>query len=359
MAVFIRTRLPEYGNPFYNTTWAGGVSSCILGNSGHSTGCGRFAGLNVLPNCVGMATGAFNETYHKTLYPGNKPKFYFHINGNAKTALSTASGISALKKYVVYDRKARPTLGSIMSWGTTRYGHVAYVYKIIDNNTVGTIESNYFSAPAVTIRTRSRHPNGTWTTSGGMTYLGHVRNPAVDPDLTNMGDVPDSSEEAYVISITEKGNSLDDSGKIHVEIFAGGFSVQGNVKITMYYTFGSTKAEVESLKLDNAQYSVNCSVKEGATHTFILDDEPSYKYIGIILKQEYTQKSGKAVVKERPLFIKELEVPEFIPGGSIIGPNGPQIAVPYIFVNGIWRRAQPRIYLDGKWQYTGTLNEPK
>ena len=56
--VWLRTSRPESGNPYYNTKSNGGYSTCIVGQP-------TVSGLNVLCNCVGLADGAFNETYVK------------------------------------------------------------------------------------------------------------------------------------------------------------------------------------------------------------------------------------------------------------------------------------------------------
>ena len=47
--------IPAAGDPYYNTIKTGGYNPCILGNPQR-----REKNLNVLPNCVGYATGRFN-----------------------------------------------------------------------------------------------------------------------------------------------------------------------------------------------------------------------------------------------------------------------------------------------------------
>ena len=167
MSLFIRNSEPEYGNKFYNTKGNGGYSSCCKGNSKNKYNKGPIAGLNVLPNCVGFASGAFNET---VAIARNDYREHYVLNRNAERFIEIASkqglrcirignyGPSDNRNYVTLSSAENhvPPVGSIMVWrvgsddyrngsngGSDGAGHVAYVCKVIDNNNVEICESNW------------------------------------------------------------------------------------------------------------------------------------------------------------------------------------------------------------------------
>lgn len=154
----MRTSLPEKGNKFYNTKSQGGYSYCIVGKP-------TCDGLNVLANCVGYASGRFNEIIGKMAYP--------YLNCNAEDFIVRGKSLG-LK---VSDK---PTLAGIMVWEGkgSLAGHVAVVEKIIDENTIYTSESGYESAYFWN-STRKRG-NGNWGAGSNYKYIGCLINPSVN-----------------------------------------------------------------------------------------------------------------------------------------------------------------------------------
>ena len=131
---------------YYIRKKEGGWSPCIEGNSKY--GLRPFPG-SVLPNCVGWATGRFNEKMQlgACKYLGNR-------NAKEFTIFAKQQGLK------IGDA---PALGACMVWGGSGEGHVAIVEEIIDNDTVITSESgwNYRAQPIIRKLTRKRG-SGSW-----------------------------------------------------------------------------------------------------------------------------------------------------------------------------------------------------
>lgn len=127
---WVRTKSPideEPANKFYVRRANGGYSGCINGNPKHKT-------LNVLNNCVGLANGAFNETYCRNKQLTN-PDFpdgqYYELTCNAnqfikkcKNSYSKKSGNREAIKVIEpgdpeYDKA--PPVGSLIVWGDSWY----------------------------------------------------------------------------------------------------------------------------------------------------------------------------------------------------------------------------------------------
>lgn len=154
--------LPSSGNPYYNTKSSGGYNPCILGNPKN-----RNKGLNVLPNCVGYATGRFNEIggYGSCKYLGN-------TNAANFIDLARKQGLLVTQ---------RPTLGGCMVWkgGSTAEGHVAIV-ELDMGNTIMTSESEYYGKQfTIYRRFGSDWRDGCYWMGNSYTYLGCIVNPAV------------------------------------------------------------------------------------------------------------------------------------------------------------------------------------
>ena len=159
----IRTKIPEKGNKFYNTTGAGGYSHCIVGKPTQK-------GLNVLDNCVGWACGRFNEVYSElTGYQGMK---YWQLNCNAEDFIKRGKNIG-LKAV------SEPVAGGIMVWEGkgSLVGHVAFVEMKNSGSQVYTSESGYGNF-AFANYTRNKG-NGNWGLGSSYKYLGCLVNPAI------------------------------------------------------------------------------------------------------------------------------------------------------------------------------------
>ena len=115
--------MPSSGDPYYNTKRTGGFNPCILGNPQR-----RVKYLNVLPNCVGYATGRFNFIYHSIL-GGSGCQYLGNTNAARYIELAKKQGLQISED---------PTLGGCMVWkgGHTNEGHVAIVELMRDGKIV-------------------------------------------------------------------------------------------------------------------------------------------------------------------------------------------------------------------------------
>lgn len=160
---------PSKGNPYYNTKDAGGYSPCIKGNPDR-----RVQGLNVLANCVGWATGRFNEIggYKECRYLGNTNAANF-----AHLAQKQGLKISPV-----------PVLGGCMVWkgGATGEGHVAIV-EILKEGEITTSESEYYGKAFVNYIRRKGDGNwrsGCYWMGSSYKFIGCIVNPAIGEDMT-------------------------------------------------------------------------------------------------------------------------------------------------------------------------------
>lgn len=366
----IRTCKPEPGNVFYNTG-SKGISTCRYGNTDNNWFKGQLPGLNVLPNCVGFASGAFNETFNSVVNPNGIPKFYFSgLNCGAAGFIDRAKTLSAcgysLKNYIL-PKTATPTVGGIMVWGAN---HVAYVYKVVDQNTVFTLESNWkLGKPFIRFSDGSdkrpddmynglprRRGTGNWGISN---YLGCIANPVVtDASTLEYISSPPLHGEPYVATIEEK--VIDGVDTIRLAINPGGSSDKP-ITLTTYYVFNEdiNKLSEEYIKNKDNSSNLNIRVENNAVKNtaFYVDIEDSifYKKIGVILKQEQqvdSTGSKKTVFSEKIMF--NLEAPDIIAGAGICDSEGNTAPTQeYIYHNGVWRKARPFIYHNKEWWPVG------
>ena len=162
MAYIPCTKIPEKGNPYFNTTDNGGYSTAIVGKP-------TCPGLNVLSNCVGWAFGRFNMVANNKkmslLSPVEAEDFMDHI-GNCKTG-------------------QMPKLGACMVWqkGPKDHsgGHVCIVEKVVSATEVITSESGYKNPNYWYSKDRKKGSNGRWGQDGNYTFVCFIYNPAV-PD---------------------------------------------------------------------------------------------------------------------------------------------------------------------------------
>lgn len=124
----------------------GGYSPCIPGNNQY--GLRPFEG-STLPNCVAAAVGAYNIKAGET----DNCKWLGNTNAVNFTKYVEQQGLASGQD---------PVEGACMVWGHNE-GHVAVVDKVIDNDTVITIESgwSYKSEPLLRNITRKRG-SGKW-----------------------------------------------------------------------------------------------------------------------------------------------------------------------------------------------------
>lgn len=154
----IRTSKPGAGNKNYITTGAGGWNTCI-------TGYPQDRECNVLANCVGYASGRFNEIINTSR--GSSGCTYKTLNCNAENFVerAVAAGLST---------GSVPRVGAIMCWqkgslaSSDGAGHVAIVEKVYSNSSVYTSESGY-GGSAFWNSTRS-NSNGRWGIGAGYSF---------------------------------------------------------------------------------------------------------------------------------------------------------------------------------------------
>ncbi len=131
----IRTSKPGKGNKNYIRTATGGWNTCIQGKPTDSE-------CNVLANCVGYASGRFNEIINEARKTTGCT--YKTLNCNAENWVERA-------KSVGLKTGSTPKVGAIMCWqkGTLASqdgaGHVCIVEKVYSNSSVYTSESGYNS----------------------------------------------------------------------------------------------------------------------------------------------------------------------------------------------------------------------
>lgn len=153
----MRTSKPN-GNKNFITTGAGGWNTCIKGYPTDS-------GANVLANCVGYASGRFNEIIN--IARDTAKCTYTTLNCNAENFVERAIN-AGLKT------GSTPRRGAIMCWQKGSLasgdgaGHVAIVERVDSNNQVYTSESGY-GGTAFWNQTRS-NSNGRWGIGSGYTF---------------------------------------------------------------------------------------------------------------------------------------------------------------------------------------------
>ena len=140
----MRTSRPS-NNKNYIVTGSGGWNTCIKGNP-------LYAPANALANCVGYASGRFNEIIN--IARDTSGCTYKTLNCNAINFKERAEA-AGLKT------GSTPRRGAIMCWGNSGAGHVAIVERVDSNNQVYTSESGWGSSAIFWNQTRTNN-NGRW-----------------------------------------------------------------------------------------------------------------------------------------------------------------------------------------------------
>lgn len=139
----MRTSKPS-NNKNFITTGSGGWNTCIKGYP-------MDPNANVLANCVGYASGRFNEIIN--IARDSSGCTYKTLNCNAV-------GFKERAEAAGLQTGSTPRKGAIMCWGNSGAGHVAIVERVDSNNQVYTSESGYGST-AFWNQTRD-NSNGRW-----------------------------------------------------------------------------------------------------------------------------------------------------------------------------------------------------
>lgn len=183
----MRTSKPS-GNKNFMTTGTGGWSTCIKGKPND-------ANATVLANCVGYASGRFNEIVNVTR--GTSGCTYKTLNCNAENFAERAIA-AGLKT------GSTPKRGAIMCWakGTLASsdgaGHVAIVERVDSNSRVYTSESGY-GGTAFWNQSRS-NSNGRWGIGNGYSFRCFIYLPedvqtAIDGPVQPTDPFPGVSDE--------------------------------------------------------------------------------------------------------------------------------------------------------------------
>ena len=161
-----RIQAPQKGNKYY----------IYEGDDGYNPAKGnpfrKNTDLTSLPNCC-MIYGWFNEI-------GQQGHVYFKRAWYPYYAIDAA-------KIEGLEVTQEPTLGGIMVWkgGKTGEGHVCGVGEIIDDDTILTVDSEYYHRDWVTFK-RSRG-DGNWRggcywMDSSYVYLGCIKNPFIEDE---------------------------------------------------------------------------------------------------------------------------------------------------------------------------------
>ena len=174
----IRNYKPS-GNKNYITTGSGGWNTCIKGYPNDPN-------ANVLANCVGYASGRFNEIINEAREATGCT--YKYLNCNAEWFIERA-------KEAGLQIGSTPRVGAIMCWqkgtvdgGGDGAGHVAIVERVYSNSSVYTSESGYGST-AFWNQTRN-NSNGRWGCGSGYSFRGFIYLPSDVQKIVDGGSQP-------------------------------------------------------------------------------------------------------------------------------------------------------------------------
>lgn len=146
----MRTTRPA-NNKNFITRGSGGWNTCIKGNP-------RYQYADALANCVGYASGRFNEIIN--IARETTGCTYTTLNCNAVGFKERAEAAGLKTGFT-------PRRGAIMCWGKEgAAGHVAIVERVNNSNSVYTSESGWGSSAIFWNSTRSNN-NGRWGIGAG------------------------------------------------------------------------------------------------------------------------------------------------------------------------------------------------
>lgn len=328
MATWLRETIPELYNKYYNNG-SGNYSDCVTGYS--SKYPNGFPGLNTLPNCVGLAWGAFNETYVNTT--GASPGFHYRIYGDANTIYDQAKALG----WQTLTPEQTPPLGGLVLWGGDGGGHVAYVSDVADKDNITIHESAYnitYSHPSLSnaiydvwrIRSAQRNANGTnkWGAQNSSYFCqGYIINPAIPyPPVTTkppeiLGIAQTSSTNVQVV-----GNINGSEGNVNTLLLYINWD-KDSVSTTDYYEIAQ--------QAGTGEFEINIKKPRKA------------KKIAVLPVRHENQSTIEGEMVVEPLTAS---------GPCIYIYNKGKIiqSIPYIYHNNKWVEAIPNIYTKNKWE---------
>lgn len=181
-----------------------GYSPCILGNEKH-----RSPDLDVLVNCVGWATGRFNQLgkYASCKYLGN-------TNAENFTNYCKSQGLTLGQT---------PKVGACMVWEGkgSLAGHVAIVEQVISPTEIIKSESGWsFTKEYYRTENCKKGSDGRWGMGSNYTFKGFIYNPVEIKPTTDKISLP---KRGYFT----KGDKGKDVGKIDQWLY----EMYGNKKV--------------------------------------------------------------------------------------------------------------------------------
>ena len=217
---FIRNYKPS-NNKNFITTGSGGWNTCIKGYP-------MDPNANVLANCVGYASGRFNEIINEAR--GTTGCTYKYLNCNAENFIERA-------KSAGLEIGLTPRVGAIgcaMKGSTLRgndgAGHVWIVESVDSNNSTYTSESGYGST-AFWNQTRTNN-NGRWGLSFGYTFRGFIYLPDDVQKVVNEGTTPEPAPVPGPVGKFNIGDKVVINGPLYVNSNASSPSGSVSNKVT-------------------------------------------------------------------------------------------------------------------------------
>ena len=203
----------DINSKYYITRSCGGWSPCIQGNTRY--GLRPFVG-SVLPNCVGMLTGAFNEygAFGECKYLGN-------ANARDMIKLAVSQGLKI---------GTEPKEGAAIVWNTDYLGHCAFVQRVISSDDIITVESGWRYTQPPIVRTIQRRKSGSSWSYPGLDFMGFIYQPEEEEE-----DIM-KTFKAYT-----SGEAVRDPEVLRLQILLNG--LQGSrLSKDSYYGPATTKA---------------------------------------------------------------------------------------------------------------------
>ena len=217
---FIRTSKPS-GNKNFMTTGSGGWNTCIKGYPNDPN-------ADVLANCVGYASGRFNEIINEAREKTGCT--YKYLNCNAEWFIERA-------KQAGLEIGSTPRVGAIMCWqkgtvdgGNDGAGHVAIVERVYSNSSVYTSESGYGST-AFWNQNRS-NSNGKWGCGSGYSFRGFIYLPSDVQKVVDGGSQPTPTPTPGPSDKFNIGDKVTINGPLYVSSNAASPSGSVSNKVT-------------------------------------------------------------------------------------------------------------------------------
>lgn len=198
-----------------------GYSPCILGNPKH-----RNPELNVLVNCVGWATGRFNQLGHY-----GDCKYLGNTNAENFTNYCKTQGLILGQT---------PKVGACMVWEGkgSLAGHVCIVEQVISPTELIISESGWsFTKEYYRTITRKKGSDGRWGMGSKYTFKGFIYNPTEIKPATDKIELP---KRGYFT----KGDKGKDVGKIDQWLY----EMYGNKKVLGDLYGNNTVKEVKKFQ---------------------------------------------------------------------------------------------------------------